>query len=91
MSLVEEISAMAKKMKKEASEPKPQKPQCAGQNLELVYGFVPLPETDSDSDSCTVQDFSTGSDLDSDPLIQMYGIGMEICPWDGDLSLKWVQ
>ena len=34
MSLVEEINAMAKKMKKEASEPKP---QCAGQNLGLVY------------------------------------------------------
>ena len=32
-----------------------------------------------------MQEFSTGSDLDSDPLIQMYGIGMEICPWDGDL------
>ena len=36
MSLVEEINAMAKKMKKEASEPK-SKPQCAGQNLGLVY------------------------------------------------------
>ena len=36
-------------------------------------------------------DISTGSDSDSDPLIQMYGIGIEICPWDGDLSLKWVQ
>ena len=42
-------------------------------------------------DSCTMQDFSTGSDSDSDPLIEMYGIGMEICPWDGDPSLKWVQ
>ena len=27
-----------------------------------------------------MQDFSTGSNLDSDPLIQMYGIGTEICP-----------
>ena len=34
---------------------------------------------------------STGLDSDSDLLIQMYGIGMEICLWDGDLSLKWVQ
>ena len=57
------------------------------------YGLFPLPGTDSDSDSdsCIMQDFSTGLDLDSDPLIQMYGIGTEICPWDGDLSLKWVQ
>ena len=31
-----------------------------------------------------MQDFSTGSDSDSDPLIEMYGIGTEICPWDGD-------
>ena len=38
-----------------------------------------------------MQDFSTGSDSDSDPLIEMYGIGTEICPWDGDPSLKWVQ
>ena len=36
-----------------------------------------------------MQDFSTG--LDSDPLIEMYGIGKDICPWNGDLSLKWVQ
>ena len=41
--------------------------------------LFPLPETDSDSDSCTVQDFSTGSDSDSDSLIEMHGIGMEIC------------
>ena len=35
--------------------------------------------------------FSTGTETDANPLIQMYGIGMEICPWDGDPSLKWVQ
>ena len=34
--------------------------------------------------------FSTGTETDSNPLIQMYGIGMEICPWDRDPSLKWV-
>ena len=61
--------------------------------LALCNGLFPLPETDSnpdsDSDSCTMQDFSTHSDSDSNPLIKMYGIGMEICPWDGDLSLGW--
>ena len=31
------------------------------------------------------------SDPDSDPLIEMYGIGMDICPRDGYLSLKWAQ
>ena len=40
---------------------------------------------DSDSDSSTMPDFSTGSDSDSDPLIEMYGIGTEICPWDGSV------
>ena len=35
--------------------------------------------------------FSTGTETDSNPLIHMYGIGTEICPWDGDPSLKWVQ
>ena len=24
-------------------------------------------------------------------LIEMYITGTEVCPWDGDLSLKWVQ
>ena len=38
-----------------------------------------------------MQNFSTGSDSDSDPLIEMYVIGTEICPWDRDPSLKWVQ
>ena len=57
------------------------------------YGLFPLTDSDSDSDtdSCTMQDFSIGSDSDSDALIEMYVIGMEICPWDGDLSQKWVQ
>ena len=35
--------------------------------------------------------FSMGSDSDSDPLIEMYVIGTEICPWDRDTSLKWVR
>ena len=26
-----------------------------------------------------------------DPLIEIYVIGMEICPWHRDPSLKWVQ
>ena len=49
------------------------------------YGLFPLPDLDSDSDSdmdsCTMQDFSIGLDSDTpDPLIEMYVIGMEICP-----------
>ena len=47
-------------------------------------GLFPLPDSDSDSDlhmdSYTMQDFSIGSDLDSDPLIEMYLLAMEICP-----------
>ena len=39
-------------------------------------GLFPLPDSDSDldshTDSYTMQDFSIGSDLDSDPLIEMY-------------------
>ena len=58
-------------------------------------GLFTLPDPDSDpywdSDSCTMQKFHIGSDPDSDPLIEMYGIGMEICPQDRYLSLKWVQ
>ena len=56
-------------------------------------GLFPLPDSDSDSgmDSCTMQDFSIGSDFDSDPLIEMYVIEIQICPWDTDLSQKWVQ
>ena len=52
------------------------------------------PDSDpySDSDSCTMQKFHIGSDSDSDPLIEMYVVvGTEICLWDRDLSLKWVQ
>ena len=33
-----------------------------------------------------MQDLSIGSDLDSDPQIEMYVIGMEISPWDRDLN-----
>ena len=40
-------------------------------------------------DSYTMQDFSIGSDSDSDPLIEIHVVGMEICPWNRDLSLKW--
>ena len=54
-------------------------------------GLITLPDSDSDSDSCTMQKFHIGSDLDSDPLIEVYRIGTDICPWDGYLSLKWVQ
>ena len=35
-----------------------------------------------------MQDFSIGSDSDSDPLIEMYVIGMEICHWNRDPSLN---
>ena len=59
------------------------------------YGLFILPGPDSDRysdlDSCTMQKFHIGSDPDSDPLIEMYGIGMDICPRDRYLSLKWVQ
>ena len=62
-----------------------------GQTLHISYisyGLFPLLDSDSDTDSCAIQDFSIGSDSDPDPLIEMYVIGMEICPWDRDLSLK---
>ena len=61
----------------------------------FCYGLFTLPDPDSDpysdSDSCTMQKFHIGSDPDSEPLIEMYGIGTDICPQDGYLSLKWVQ
>ena len=38
-----------------------------------------------------MHDFSTGSDSESDPLIEMFVTGTEICPWDRDSSLKLVQ
>ena len=57
-----------------------------------LNGLFPLPDSDldsdSDMDSCTMQDFPIGSDSDCDPLIGMYVVGTEICPWDRDLSLK---
>ena len=49
-------------------------------------GLFTLPDPDldpySDSDSCTMQRFHIGSDSDSDPLIEMYVVGTETCPWD---------
>ena len=48
--------------------------------LLTCYGLFPLPDSDSDMDSYTMQDFSIGSDLDSVPVIEMYVLGMEICP-----------
>ena len=49
--------------------------------------MAPLPDLDSSSDWDTqipvpYRIFSIGSDSDSDPLIEMYVIGVEICPWD---------
>ena len=41
-------------------------------------------DSDSNTDSCTMQNFSTGSDSDSEPLIEMYVRGTEVCPWDRD-------
>ena len=47
-------------------------------------GLFTLLDPDSDpylnSDSCTMQKFHIGLDPDSDPLIEMYGIGTDICP-----------
>ena len=55
-----------------------------------LNGLFTLPDPDSDpysdSDSCTMQKFHIGSDPDSDPLIEMYGIGTDICPRDGYIS-----
>ena len=64
-------------------------------HIRVFNGLFTLPDPDSDhysdSDSCTMQKFHIGLDPDSDPLIDMYGIGTDICPQDGYLSLKWVQ
>ena len=67
----------------------------ASRHQTSANGLFPRQEADSnsdtDTDSCTMQDFSTGLDSDSDPLTERYVIGIEICPWDRDPSLKWVQ
>ena len=59
-----------------------QKIKGAGAKNVTCNGLFPLPDSDlnSDTDSCTTQDFSIGSDSDSDPLIEMYVIRTEICP-----------
>ena len=46
----------------------------------LTYRLFPLPDSDSDMDSYTMKYFSIGSDSDSGPVIEMYVLGMEICP-----------
>ena len=50
----------------------------------LRYGLFTLADPDSDPysdfDSCTMQKFHIGSDSDSDPLIEIYVVGTEICP-----------
>ena len=51
-------------------------------------GLFSLSDSYSDTDFCTMQDVSIGSDSDSDPLIEMYVIGMEICHWNRDPSLN---
>ena len=59
----------------------------------MAYSYWADPDSDpySDSDFCTMQKFHIGSDSDSDPLIEMYVVGTKICPWDRDMSPKWVQ
>ena len=54
--------------------------------LQTFNGLFPLLDSNSDTDSCTMQELSIGSDLDSDPQIEMYVVGMEISPWDRDLN-----
>ena len=52
---------------------------CTLNNCTINIGGLGF-DSDLDSDSCTMQDFSIGSDSDFDPLIGMYVIGVGICP-----------
>ena len=52
--------------------------------------FPPM-ETDSHMDYCTEQVFPLVWRWIPIPLLKYSKIGMEICPWDRDPSLKWVQ
>ena len=42
------------------------------------YDLFPLPSSDSDIDSCTMQDSSIGSDLDFDPMIERWYLATAI-------------
>ena len=55
---------------------------CKFSSTAASYGLFPLPESDSDSDSKTLWLHS---------IIQNFFHYMELCPWDKDLCLKWVQ
>ena len=59
----------------------------------MCNGLFPPTETETDphTDSCTMQVFSLVWRRIPIPLLKYSKIGMEICLWDGDLSLKWVQ
>ena len=48
----------------------------------MAYSHLRIRPLDpySNSDSCAMQKFHIGSDSDSDPLIEMYVVGTEICP-----------
>ena len=46
---------------------------------------------DSHTDYCTEQVFPLVWRRIPIPLLKYSKIGMEICPWNGDPSLKWVQ
>ena len=48
-------------------------------------------ETDPHTDSCTMLVFALVWRWIPIPLLKYSKIGMEISPWDGDPSLKWVQ
>ena len=49
--------------------------------VRIHYGLFTLADPDSDPYSdYTMQKFHIGSDSDSDPLIEMYVVGTEICP-----------
>ena len=69
--------------------------QCLHDETNKYYGLFPPTETvtekDSHMDYHTEQVFPLVRRQIPIPLLKYSKIGMEICPWDRDLSLKWVQ
>ena len=54
--------------------------------------FLPTEtEMDSHMDYCTKQVFPLVQTQIPIPSLKYSKVGMEMCPWDGDPSLKWVQ